>query len=222
MINYEYLVHKGVHTPHIQALYGWSFSDFRVPYHAWRSHKNHLVMALCIIAIFIDTVLLQQVLAIACLFPVAIFHAVHFPYATTLLNCMETLAIGAVVASVLLGFLVSLEEETSRFRTFFVVCSSCAHAFLFFVVVLCAVKEKLSKDLKRATAAQLDEMIREMYHKGHEANTKRMQDHLRDRHSHLYADDDGSCCERLCGLFSAHAVAEDFLKTPSDDQGRKG
>ena len=68
-------------------------------------------------------------------------------------------------------------------------------------------------------------MIREMYHKGHEANTKRMQGHLRDRHGHLYADDNGSCCERLSGLFSAHAVAEDFLKTPSDDlpaQTREG
>ena len=39
-IRREYELRGGVHAPHVQALFGWSFRDLRPGCHAWRNVKR--------------------------------------------------------------------------------------------------------------------------------------------------------------------------------------
>ncbi|KAH8060976.1 hypothetical protein JL722_4268 [Aureococcus anophagefferens] len=181
-IHYEYKVHRGVHMPHIQALYGWSFGDFRLPYHAARFHKQYLVWAVCLISALFDEILVELVAITACMYPATVIHCVTQPYSSSILNRVETLGLSVTIAAVLLGFLASLGDHTTRFSGSFIYGTFLIHAIFFAVVMLCAYKESEELKIEAATAASLHEKICELFAKDDAANEKRKLEIARRRH----------------------------------------
>ena len=60
----EYELRGGVHAPHVQALFGWSFRDLRPGRHAWRNVKKVFYLLLVIVAALVEGPAIQLCCAI--------------------------------------------------------------------------------------------------------------------------------------------------------------
>ena len=95
----EYELRGGVHAPHIQALFGWSFRDLRPGRHAWMNVKKVFYLLLVAVAALIQSPAIQLCAAILILAAASYCQNTFRPYLGWRLNALESLGCYAAVAA---------------------------------------------------------------------------------------------------------------------------
>ena len=101
----EYELRGGVHAPHVQALFGWSFRDLRPGRHAWRNVKKVFYLLLVAVAAIVEGPAIQLCCAILILAAASYCQNTFRPYLGWRLNALESLGCYAAVAACALGVL---------------------------------------------------------------------------------------------------------------------
>jgi hypothetical protein len=160
-IRREYELRGGVHAPHVQALFGWSFRDLRPGRHAWRNVKKVFYLLLVAVAALVEAAAVQLCLAILILAAASYCQNTFRPYLGWRLNALESLGCYASVAACALGVLGI--EDNARYATVRAVDGLVILGVLLAASCSLAYAELVDRQSRKATPRFLAERCRERH-----------------------------------------------------------